>query len=140
MVSSSLSPLSHSLSQFSSTIFTVSEKPTDRPKKIQIGCGVKPTSSSSSYSPSGCFSHCSSLVKSRYPEGSRIGFISSIVLISPVEEHCFFFFYFFFMNNLIYQKLRRKIKNLSFPYSSISFLLLSFAYWWGYALTGKAKK
>ncbi|XP_062162148.1 uncharacterized protein LOC133869202 [Alnus glutinosa] len=51
MVSSSLSPLSHSLSQFSSTILTVSEKPTDRPKKIQIGCGVKSTSSSSSYPP-----------------------------------------------------------------------------------------
>jgi hypothetical protein len=48
MVSSSLSPLS----QFSSTNFTVCEKPTYRPKKIQIGCGVKPTGSSGSSSSS----------------------------------------------------------------------------------------
>ncbi|XP_059448030.1 uncharacterized protein LOC132179342 [Corylus avellana] len=50
MVSFSLSPLSHSLSQFSSANFTVCEKPTYRPKKIQIGCGSGSSSSSSSSS------------------------------------------------------------------------------------------
>jgi hypothetical protein len=73
MVSSSLSPLS----QFSSTNFTVCEKPTYRPKKIQIGCAVKPTGSSGSSS-----SSSSSLPRRRVLHRSLPLAASVIVLLS----------------------------------------------------------
>ncbi len=47
MASSSFSPLS----QFSSTSFTVCERPTNHKKKIQIGCTLKLTSSTGSSFP-----------------------------------------------------------------------------------------
>ncbi|KAG6708622.1 hypothetical protein I3842_06G090500 [Carya illinoinensis] len=53
MVSSSLSPLSHS--QFSSTNF-IRATPTNSQRKTQIGCAVKPTISGSSSSSSSSYS------------------------------------------------------------------------------------
>ncbi|KAG2702462.1 hypothetical protein I3843_06G084600 [Carya illinoinensis] len=62
MVSSSLSPLSHS--QFSSTNF-IRATPTNSQRKTQIGCAVKPTiSGSSSSSSSYSFPFCRVLHKS----------------------------------------------------------------------------
>ncbi|XP_041014882.1 uncharacterized protein LOC121257750 isoform X2 [Juglans microcarpa x Juglans regia] len=81
MVSSSLSPLSHS--QFSSTNFNICETPTCRQRKTQIGCAVKPTisGSSSSSSPSSSLPFCRVLQKS-LPLAA-----SAVLLWSSPEEN-----------------------------------------------------